>query len=220
MGAKDPALAIDIGGTKIAVGLVEPDGRLLTWAQIPTPRLDAEQLWRTLDSLISRAIAEAHVEAPDGLAGVGCGCGGPMEWPAGNVSPLNIPAWRAFPLRERLQERFPGLPVRLHNDAICVAGGEHWRGGRGGRGAAWRSASTGGAPGGAGARCSAWWSPPASAAAWCSTAGSSTGRQATPAISAMWSSTRTGRRACAAGAAASRRSPAGPRWPRGPRPKG
>ena len=79
MGAKDPALAIDIGGTKIAVGLVEPDGRLLTWAQIPTPRLDAEQLWRTLDSLISRAIAEAHVEPAGGLAGVGCGCGGPME---------------------------------------------------------------------------------------------------------------------------------------------
>ena len=78
MGTKAPALAIDIGGTKIAVGLVEPDGRLLTWAQIPTPRLDAEQLWRTLDSLISRAIAEAHVEAPE-LAGVGCGCGGPAS---------------------------------------------------------------------------------------------------------------------------------------------
>src|SRR5260370_41151783 len=133
MGTKDPALAIDIGGTKIAVGLVEPDGRLLTWAQIPTPRLDARQLWRTLDSLISRVIAEGHVEAPEGLAGVGCGCGGPMEWPAGNVSPLNIPAWRAFPLRGRLEERFPGLPVRLHNDAICVAAGEHWGGDARGR---------------------------------------------------------------------------------------
>jgi glucokinase len=134
MAARDPALAIDMGGTKIAVGLVEPDGRLLTWAQIPTPRLDAEQLWRTLDSLISRVVAEARIEAPGGLAGVGCGCGGPMEWPAGNVSPLNIPAWRGFPLRKRLQARFPDLPVRLHNDAICVAAGEHWRGaGRGRR---------------------------------------------------------------------------------------
>src|ERR1035441_525640 len=134
MGTKAPALAIDIGGTKIAVGLVEPDGRLLTWAQIPTPRLDAEQLWRTLDSLISRAIAEAHVEAPDGLAGVGCGCGGPMGGPDANVFPLTIRAGRACPLREGLRERFPGLPVRLHNDAICVAVGEHWQGaGRGRR---------------------------------------------------------------------------------------
>lgn len=134
MGTKDPALAVDMGGTKIAVGLVESDGRLLSWAQIPTPRLDAEQLWRTVDSLISRVLAEARVDPLDGLAGVGCGCGGPMEWPAGNVSPLNIPAWRGFPLRGRLEKRFPGVPVRLHNDAICLAAGEHWRGaGRGKR---------------------------------------------------------------------------------------
>jgi glucokinase len=65
---------------------------------------------------------------------VGCGCGGPLDWPTGRVSPLNIPAWHAFPLRERLQERFGGITVRLHNDAICMAVGEHWRGaGRGRR---------------------------------------------------------------------------------------
>jgi len=57
-----------------------------------------------------------------------------MEWPAGKVSPLNIPAWRSFPLRDRLAERFAGSRVRLHNDAICMAAGEHWRGaGRGRR---------------------------------------------------------------------------------------
>ncbi len=55
-----------------------------------------------------------------------------MLWPAGEVSPLNIPAWRGFPLRARLSERFAGLPVRVQNDAICFAAGEHWRGaGRG-----------------------------------------------------------------------------------------
>jgi glucokinase len=131
----DPVLAIDIGGTKMAAGLVEPGGRLASWAQAETPRgLEAEQLWRTLDALCTRLLAEERVDARDGLAGVGCGCGGPLEWPAGRVSPLNIPAWRAFPLRERLQERFPGSMVRLHNDAICMAAGEHWRGaGRGRR---------------------------------------------------------------------------------------
>ena len=56
-----------------------------------------------------------------------------MEWPAAKVSPLKIPAWQAFPLRDRLQERFGGLPVRLHNDAICFAVGEHWRGAARGR---------------------------------------------------------------------------------------
>jgi len=135
MGSEDPVLAIDIGGTKVAAGVVEPGGRLASWAQTETPRgLEAEQLWRTLDALCTTLLAEQGIDPPDGLAGVGCGCGGPLDWPVGRVSPLNIPAWRSFPLRERLRERFGGIPVRLHNDAICMAVGEHWRGaGRGRR---------------------------------------------------------------------------------------
>jgi glucokinase len=65
---------------------------------------------------------------PRGVAGVGVGCGGPMDWPTGVVSPLNIPAWRDFPLGPRLAERFGKVPVRVHNDAVCVAVGEHARG--------------------------------------------------------------------------------------------
>ncbi len=128
-----PALAIDIGGTKLAAAAVEPSGRLITWAQVPTPRdVNAEQLWRTLDVLVQRVLDDARIAAPDELAGVGAGCGGPMEWPAGIVSPLNLPAWRSFPLRARLRARFGAIPVRVHNDAICVVAGEHWRGaGRG-----------------------------------------------------------------------------------------
>jgi glucokinase len=135
MAGENPVLAIDVGGTKVAAGLVEPGGRLASRAQTETPRgLEAEQLWRTLEVLLERLLGEERVDPRTGLAGVGCGCGGPMEWPAGRVSPLNIPAWRSFPLRERLQERFPAIPVRLHNDAICLAVGEHWRGaGRGRR---------------------------------------------------------------------------------------
>jgi glucokinase len=133
VGEASPALAVDVGGTKLAVAVVEPGGRLVTWAQVPTPReLDGEQLWRTLEALVDRVLDQAGLTAPAVLAGVGAGCGGPMDWPAGIVSPLNIPAWRSFPLRHRLRERFPGAPVRVHNDAICLVAGEHWRGaGRG-----------------------------------------------------------------------------------------
>src|SRR6516165_12097040 len=84
MTAAYPALAIDIGGTKFAAGLVEPGGRVISWSQTATPReLDAEQLWRTLDALVTRVLTEADVRNPaTELTGVGCGCGGPMEWPA------------------------------------------------------------------------------------------------------------------------------------------
>lgn len=133
-GERIPALAIDIGGTKLAAAVAEPGGRLATWAQVPTPHdVDAEQLWRTVEALLDRVLSEARV-TPAGLAGVGAGCGGPMQWPAGVVSPLNIPAWREFPLRARLRDRFGAIPVRVHNDAVCLAAAEHWRGaGRGRR---------------------------------------------------------------------------------------
>jgi glucokinase len=131
--AGKPALAIDIGGTKIAVGVVEPGGRLVTAARTPTPgNVDGENLWRTIESLAVAVLAEAGVKGTGMLAGVGCGCAGPIDWPDGLVSPLNIPAWRGFPLCARLEKRFPGAPVRLRGDAVCVAAGEHWRGaGRG-----------------------------------------------------------------------------------------
>jgi glucokinase len=133
-GERMPALAIDIGGTKLAAAVAEPGGRLVTWAQVPTPRdVDAEQLWRTVEALLDRVLNQARITG-GGLAGVGAGCGGPMQWPAGIVSPLNIPAWRDFPLRARLRDRFGSIPVRVHNDAVCLVAAEHWRGaGRGRR---------------------------------------------------------------------------------------
>jgi glucokinase len=129
MGDPRPVLALDIGGTKLAAALVEPAGRVLTWSQVRTPAdVDGEQLWRTLDALATRVLDESGIMTAQQLAGCGCGCGGPMEWPSGLVSPLNIPSWRGFPLRDRLAKRWPGIPVRVHNDAIAMVAGEHWRG--------------------------------------------------------------------------------------------
>ncbi|MGN9840758.1 ROK family protein [Nonomuraea sp. H19] len=114
-------LAIDVGGTKMAAGLVAPDGTVVRSQRVATPQdADASTLWKTLVELIEPL---SH-----GVEGVGVGCGGPMIWPDGEVSPLNIPGWRGFPLRARLAARFPGSPVRLHNDAICLAVAEHWKG--------------------------------------------------------------------------------------------
>lgn len=129
----------------MAAGVAEPGGRLITWTQVPTPRDgDAEQLWRTLESVLSQVLDVAKIDDETELSGLGCGCGGPMEWPSGLVSPLNIPAWRGFPLRDRLADRFGGIPVRVHNDAICLAAGEHWRGaGRGWRNVLGMVVSTG-----------------------------------------------------------------------------
>lgn len=119
-----PVLAVDVGGTKLAAGLVDPSGVVVRAETVPTPAdADAEVIWRELSRLCDR------VTAGTDLAGVGVGCVGPMIWPAGEVSPLNLTGWRGgFPLRARLADRYVGLPVRVHNDAVCMAIGEHWQG--------------------------------------------------------------------------------------------
>lgn len=116
-------LAVDVGGTKLAAAQVDDGGRVVRRRSIATPpAADAEELWALLTGLLDATCDGAPPQA------VGAGCGGPMRWPDGVVSPLNIPGWRDFPLRARLQERFPEVPVRLHNDAVCLTVGEHWRG--------------------------------------------------------------------------------------------
>ena len=45
----DPTLALDIGGTKIAAGLVDADGELVAPDQLPTPDGDPEAVWAVVD---------------------------------------------------------------------------------------------------------------------------------------------------------------------------
>ncbi len=123
-------LAVDVGGTKLAAAVVLPSGVVLSPRVRPTPpRADAETLWAALASLLRDVLGRVGLP----VVAAGLGCGGPMRWPAGLVSPVNIPGWRDFPLRDRLAAEL-GVPVRVHNDAVCAAVAEHWRGA--GRGAA------------------------------------------------------------------------------------
>lgn len=127
MVAEHPAtgavLALDIGGTKTAAGLFGQDGDLLRVVRAPTPVGAGPQALFDLVAALLRDVAGYSA-----VSGIGVGCGGPMYWPAGVVSPLNIPDWVDFPLREALASVYPGVPVRVHNDAVCVAVAEHWRG--------------------------------------------------------------------------------------------
>jgi glucokinase len=127
-------LALDIGGTKMAAGLVRPDGTVVGQDSILTyGDRAADDLWVDLAALCDRVLAAGGVR-PEDLIGIGVGCGGPMTYPEGIVAPLNIPAWqRGFPLRPALQERY-GRPALVDNDAKALALGEYTIGaGRGAR---------------------------------------------------------------------------------------
>ena len=125
----DLALAVDIGGTKMAAGLVALDGSLVERAMRPTRASwgpdDAEDLWSDLAGLVEEVAG--RVGTGDHLVVCGTGCGGPMSVGGEAVSPLNIAGWRAFPLRARLAG-LTGLPTFVDNDAKALALGEGWVG--------------------------------------------------------------------------------------------
>jgi glucokinase len=133
----DLVLAVDIGGTKMAAGLVALDGSLVERAMRPTrppgsddvgPDVDqdpAELLWQDAAALVCGIMDRLSPE--DRLVVCGAGCGGPMTLGGAQVSPLNIPAWRSFPLRSRLAD-LTGLATFVDNDAKALALGEGWVG--------------------------------------------------------------------------------------------
>ena len=125
----DLTLALDIGGTKIAAGLVDADGALIHHAKLPTPDGDAEAVWTVVDTLVTEALADASGR----VRGIGISSAGPIDLAGGTVSPINITAWRGFPIVERVST-LTGAPARLGGDGLCMALGERWRGaGRGAR---------------------------------------------------------------------------------------
>jgi glucokinase len=133
----DLALAIDIGGTKMAAGLVDRAGALQAAAKVPTPRStngdgrhDGEALWAAVTGLVRQCVD--HVATGDRIAVCGVGCGGPMSPGGETVSPLNIPGWRDFPLRARLRD-LTASATYVDNDAKALALAEGWIGAAAGR---------------------------------------------------------------------------------------
>jgi glucokinase len=119
-------LALDVGATKIALGVVDGGGRVVRRAQFATPSgRTADQTWSAV-AQVARELLGTVVRAM--LVGVGIGTAGPLDPVAGTVSPVMIPAWRDFPLLERATQIAGGAPVSLAGDGICAAIGEHWVG--------------------------------------------------------------------------------------------
>jgi glucokinase len=114
-------LAVDVGATKLAAARVTSDGVIKKRSSTPTESRNGEELFRKLVSLSEEVLEGIEVD------GCGVGSAGPMTNNGEEISPLNIPQWRNFPLRSKLSEAL-GIPVALDNDAKAIALGEGWVG--------------------------------------------------------------------------------------------
>ena len=132
-GRPDLVLAVDLGGTKTTVGLVDRTGAVRGDSQTsPTP---AKQGPEAVLDTVARIAAPLIASAPGSVIGVGVGAAGVIDSARGVVV-SSTDAFRNWPgtdIRRGLAHRL-GLPVVVTNDVTAHATGESWRGA--GRGAA------------------------------------------------------------------------------------
>lgn len=119
------AVGIDIGGTKIAAGIIDSSARVLarTISKAHAGHPPDDVIAASIDAF--HAVLEQAGIAPQQIDGVGVGFGGHVNGAAGLVlTSSNLPAWNNHPLRDELQTRL-GVPVILENDANCAAWAEY-----------------------------------------------------------------------------------------------
>jgi glucokinase len=121
-------LAVDFGGTKVESALVDHDGVILAGSKFRQPtggHSSAEIIAANVHDVASSALAALPKGAS--LLGVGIGSAGPVSGDS-LVSPLNVPAWREYPLRGLVSALVSDVTVTLRIDGLCIVLAEHWIG--------------------------------------------------------------------------------------------
>ncbi len=121
--------AVDIGGTKIAVGMVDERGCVLSRLESPTEaRLGYAHALERIESMLRRTAQSASVE----IHGIGIGCTGPVDPFTGAIGQVEfLPGWKESNPVEDLSRSFR-VPVAMENDADAAALAEaYWGAGRG-----------------------------------------------------------------------------------------
>ena len=111
------AIGVDIGGTKVAAGVVDDDGRILARLRRDTPAHDPAKTEDVIADCIGELSAEHEIEA------AGLGAAGFVDAARSTVLFAPNLAWRNEPLRAAVEQR-TGLPVVVENDANAAAWGE------------------------------------------------------------------------------------------------
>jgi glucokinase len=111
-------IGIDIGGTKVAAGVVDDEGNVLARARRRTPSRDPEHLVDVVTEIVRQLLSEHEVSA------IGVGAAGFVDAERRTVLFAPNLAWRDTPLRDEIAARIE-LPVVVENDANAAAWGEY-----------------------------------------------------------------------------------------------
>jgi glucokinase len=111
------ACGIDVGGTKIAGGIVDSTGKILEELRVVSPATDADAMEEAIEGLVT------ELRTRHDIAAVGVGAAGYIDRSRSIVLFAPNLAWRDLDLKADLERRL-GLPVVVENDANAAAWGE------------------------------------------------------------------------------------------------
>lgn len=117
-------LGIDIGGTKIALALVDDTYKIIAKTSFPTPTTSAEELYDRIVQGIHKFLVGQEVEI-DQIHSIGAGVPGKVDPVKGVAIKQNNIPWEGFPVVARLQEDFPGKEINIENDVKAAAWAEY-----------------------------------------------------------------------------------------------
>ena len=141
---KEYAVGIDVGGTKIAAGIINRDGEVTTCFNTRAhSEKEPQYVIDAIEEAYFALIDDCGVD-PEEIEGVCIGFAGTVNGPEGLVLiSSNLPAWHKVPLRDTVASRI-GRPVILENDTnLCALGEFHYGAGRGSRNMCYATYSTG-----------------------------------------------------------------------------
>ena len=118
------SIGVDIGGTKVAVAIINEKGEIVSRRQAPSEVENADTLFEQVVRLINEELNE-HSFSMQEMEGIGIGLPGKVDVENGiAVFQNNIP-WPKFPIVQRLQEVYGNIPVKIDNDVKVAAYAEY-----------------------------------------------------------------------------------------------
>src|SRR5690625_1512546 len=122
------SIGVDIGGTKVAIAIVNEHGIVKTVNVIPTNvTISPEKMIEIICNEIVKVINQSKVDE-NKIIGIGIGAPGPLDSRNGMIMcPPNLTGWIDIPIQKIIQESF-SFPVTLENDANAAALAEKWVG--------------------------------------------------------------------------------------------
>lgn len=119
------AIGLDIGGTKIAAGIVDEEGTIFSEIKLPSQTDNKESMFQQVLKALEKTLSNFEGTKEE-ITGIGIGLPGKVDRENGVAVFQNNLPWPNFPLRERLLAHYPKMKIHIDNDVAVAAYGEHF----------------------------------------------------------------------------------------------